>query len=124
MSKQPLYPHVPKKRQVQFPHKPDYLKSPIIHEVISQNPDPAEYMPLEVNSAFPEGAKSNLNSQERAQVDRLIEEVPDENDTLAINYWTDMGDKKVYLRAGLIPASPVRVSHQWREESGTRKLST
>ena len=70
---------------------------PIIHEATSENPDPAEFMPVEVNSAFPAGAKSNLNAQEKAQIDKFIEAVPDKNDTRAINYWVDMGDNKVYL---------------------------
>lgn len=54
-------------------------------------------MPIEVNSAFPEGAKSTFNSQEKAQIDKFINEVPDKNDTRAINYWLDWGDRKVYL---------------------------
>jgi len=71
--------------------------SVIVHEAITQNPDPTKFMPVEVNSAFPEGAASVLTPEEKAKIDTLIEEVPDENDTLAINYWVDMGDKKVYL---------------------------
>lgn len=71
--------------------------TPIIHEAITVSPDPAEFMPVEVTSAFPAGAKSNLSAQEKAQIDKLIEAVPDENDTLAINYWRDWGDRKVYL---------------------------
>lgn len=70
---------------------------PIIHEATTENPDPAEFMPIEVTSAFPAGAKSSLNAQEKAQIDKFIEAVPDEDDSLAINYWVDMGDKKVYL---------------------------
>lgn len=70
---------------------------PIIHEAITENPDPTEFMPVEVNSAFPEGSQSLLTSAEKAKVDDFIEGVPDKNDTRAINYWQDMGDKKVYL---------------------------
>lgn len=71
--------------------------TPIIHEAITLNPDPTEFMPVEVDSAFPEGAESALTSKERETIDDLIESVPDKNDPLAINYWRDMDDKKVYL---------------------------
>jgi len=70
---------------------------PIIHEAITESPDPAELMPVEVTSAFPKGAFSVLSAEEQAAIDVLIEEVPDKNDTRAINYWRDLGDKKVYL---------------------------
>lgn len=72
-------------------------EAPIIHEAITLSPDPTEFMPVEVNSAFPEGAASTLTTEEKTMVDRLIEAVPDENDVFAINYWRDMGDKRVYL---------------------------
>jgi len=71
------------------------MVSPIIHEATSENPDPTELMPVEVPSAFPEGAPSKFTPQEKAQIDRFINEVPDKNDT--INYWLDWGDRKVYL---------------------------
>jgi len=86
--KEPLYPHVPKGRQ---------NRVPIIHEATSFNPDPHSLMPLDVESAFPEGEPSKLSSQEKAYLDRLINQVPDKNDTGAINYWVNWGDKKVYL---------------------------
>jgi len=70
---------------------------PIIHEAVTESPDPAELMPVEVTSAFPKGAFSVLSAGEKAKIDEFIEEVPDENDPSAINYWVDMGDKKVYL---------------------------
>ncbi|GAJ24273.1 unnamed protein product, partial [marine sediment metagenome] len=70
---------------------------PIIHEAITESPDPAELMPVEVTSAFPKGASSVLSAEEQVAVDEFIEEVPDKNDTRAINYWRDLGDKKVYL---------------------------
>ena len=70
---------------------------PIIHEAITLSPDPTEFMPVEVSSAFPKGAQSRLTSAEKAKIDDLIEGVPDKNDTRAINYWRDMDDKKVYL---------------------------
>lgn len=76
--------------------KPSY-QAPIIHEATSQNPDPTQLMPIEVPSAFPEGAPSRFNPQEKAQIERFMNEVPDKNDTMAINYWLDWGDKKVYL---------------------------
>lgn len=69
----------------------------IIHEAITENPDPTEFLPIEVDSAFPKGEESNLQESEKVEVDRLIEEVPDVNDSRTINYWRDMGDKKVYL---------------------------
>lgn len=72
-------------------------RSPIIHEAITESPDPAELMPVEVTSAFPRGAFSVLSAEEQAAIDNLIEEVPDKNDTFAINYWRDMNGKKVYL---------------------------
>jgi len=70
---------------------------PIIYEATSVNPDPAELMPIEVTSAFPKGAESNFSTHEQAEIDRFIEDVPDANDTLAINYWRDWKGKKVYL---------------------------
>lgn len=73
------------------------FNSPIIHEAITESPDPTQLMPIEVTSAFPEGAQSRLTSVEKAKINDLIERVPDENDPLAINYWQDMDDKKVYL---------------------------
>lgn len=69
----------------------------IIHEATSVNPDPTSFMPIEVTSAFPEGDKSTFSSQEKAQIDRFINEVPDVNDPLEINYWQKMGDREVYL---------------------------
>lgn len=72
-------------------------RPPIIHEAITLNPDPTEFLPIEVNSAFPEGAESTFSPQEKAYIDSLIEAVPDKNDTRAINYWLDWGKKKVYL---------------------------
>lgn len=72
-------------------------EGPIIHEATSQNPDPTQLMPIEVPSAFPEGAPSRFNPQEKAQIDLFINGVPDKNDTMAINYWRDWGDRKVYL---------------------------
>jgi len=70
---------------------------PIIHEAITVSPDPAELMPVEVTSAFPKGASSVLSAEEQASIDVIIEEVPDEDDTGAINYWQDLDDKRVYL---------------------------
>jgi len=72
-------------------------KPPIIHEATTVNPDPTELMPIEVKSAFPEGAISVLTVEEKNLIDDLIEEVPDENDTRVINYWQIVGDKEVYL---------------------------
>lgn len=72
-------------------------RHPIIHEAITLSPDPAEFMPVDVTSAFPAGAESTFNPQEKAHIDSLIEAVPDKNDTGAINYWRDWGDRKVYL---------------------------
>ncbi len=69
----------------------------IIHEAITLSPDPEELMPIEVNSAFPKGAESHLTLKEQALIDKLIEEVPDKNDSTAINYGVDLGDKLVYL---------------------------
>ncbi|KKK58419.1 hypothetical protein LCGC14_3044620, partial [marine sediment metagenome] len=66
----------------------------IIHEAVT---DIGELKEVDVKSAFVKGEKSNLSTQEKAQIDKLIEAVPDVNDTLAINYWVDMGDKAVYL---------------------------
>ncbi len=80
--------------------EPSYLKEqaqPIIHEAITANPDPTQFMPVEVTSAFPKGAQSRLTSAEQAKIDSLIERVPDKNDTREINYWEDMNGKKVYL---------------------------
>jgi len=79
--------------------KPSYPTSslPIIHEATSENPDPTQFLPVEVPSAFPAGKPSVFNAQEKAQIDRFINEVPDKNDTMAINYWLDWGDRKVYL---------------------------
>ena len=76
---------------------PQTVGSSIIHEATSENPNPAELMPVDVPSAFPKGAPSTFNTQEKAQIDRFINEVPDKNDTRAINYWLDWGDRKVYL---------------------------
>lgn len=71
----------------------------IIHEAITFDPEDFELLPkeIDVDSAFPEGAESNLTAEEKAIVDRLIEAIPDENNPLTINYWRDMGDKMVYL---------------------------
>lgn len=71
--------------------------SVIIHEAITENPDPTKFMPIEVNSAFLKGAASALTDEEQTTINHLIEAVPDENDTILINYWEDMGDKRVYL---------------------------
>lgn len=71
-------------------------RAPIIHEAITYDiEDP--FMPKEVTSAFPVGDDSVLTTSEKATVDRLIEEVPDKNDPMVINYWRDMADRKVYL---------------------------
>lgn len=72
-------------------------KGPVIHEAITVNPDPTDFTPIEVETAFPEGDKSIFTPEEKAQIDKFINEVPDENDTVAINYWLDWGDKWVYL---------------------------
>lgn len=76
---------------------PQTVGPSIIHEATSENPNPAELMPVDVPSAFPKGASSTFNTREKAQIDRFINEVPDKNDTRAINYWLDWGDRKVYL---------------------------
>lgn len=73
------------------------IQAPIIHEATTVNPDPTEFMPVEVNSAFPKGSKSTFNSREKAQIDKFIDEVPDKNDTRAINYWLVWGERHVYL---------------------------
>lgn len=71
-------------------------RAPIIHEAITYDiKDP--FIPKEVTSAFPEGDDSVLTSSEKATIDRLIEEVPDSDDPLEINYWQGMAGKKVYL---------------------------
>lgn len=72
-------------------------RAPIIHVAITENPDPGEIMPIEVPSAFLPGVQSVLTAEEKANIDRLIEEVPDTDDVLLINYWLDIDDKKVYL---------------------------
>lgn len=72
-------------------------RPPIIHEAVTENPDPTKFMPIEVDSAFPKGSKSIFTLEEKAYIDSLINDVPDEDDTGAINYWVDWGDKKVYL---------------------------
>jgi len=73
------------------------MERPIIHEAITESPDPMELMPIEVSSAFPVSAKSVLSPEEKAKIDELIGNVPDKNDTSAINYWVDFDDKIVYL---------------------------
>lgn len=96
MSNEPLFPHVPGKREPLYPHvsKPG---RPILHEAITLNPDPLEFTPVEVNSAFPASAKSVLSPEEKAKIDELIEDVPDENDTMEINYWVGFNGEFVYL---------------------------
>jgi len=48
------------------------MGNPVIHEATTENPDPAELMPVEVNSAFPEGAPSALTDEEKAKIDRFM----------------------------------------------------
>jgi hypothetical protein len=80
-----------------LPWERSTLKEPIIHEATSFNPDPSSLMPLDVETAFPKGEPSKFSPQEKEYLDQLISEVPDKNDTRAINYWVNWGDKKVYL---------------------------
>jgi ribosomal protein S27AE len=80
------------------PERQQVRASPIIHEAISANPDPEKmFEPIEVRSAFLPGESSTFNSQEKAAIEGFINKVPDRNDTGAINYWLDWGDRKVYL---------------------------
>ncbi len=83
-------PPLPRGLQVRWPG----TRLPIIHEAIT---DIGELEEVDVQSAFPEGSESKLSTQEKRAIDELIEAVPDKNDTVAINYWTDMGDKRVYI---------------------------
>lgn len=92
-----LYKGSMKERPPANPRKQIKVTSPIIHEATSESPDPAELMPIEVPSAFPKGAPSIFNPQEKAQIDRFINDVPDKNDTRAINYWLDWGKRYIYL---------------------------
>jgi len=70
------------------------MMTAIIHEAIT---DIGELEDVEVKSAFPKGSESILSDQERNAIDKLIKAVPDKNDTAAINYWVDIGDKIVYI---------------------------
>ena len=55
------------------------------------------------------------------ELQRLIGEVPDTDDTMQINYWKRVNDEVIYLEGGVINAWSAQDSHRWKE--GIRRRS-